>query len=625
MMRERMHKKSGRGDLYDRPGEHIRHSPDRFRHSPGMRRAGRDRWVRPYSILFVLVFILALWPALGQAYFFDYGDGVRPTGLGRAFVAVADDANTVNWNPAGLALMDRYEVTTMFASLFTGFEGRLFTGARDALGYNYVGVAVPIDPTIGYFGASWAQFGSEFYRENTFTVGYARTLQYKTETVHVGANLKILNWNVEGNEFTNPISKTAFTADIAALYPLPMKFMLGVALENFIPADVGVTIKEEVPRNFRLGASWRQDLQDQGAIIDNILVSTEWVNRSYMSNKNTVRFGVESWFFDGIAAGRLGVNSTEFTISLSGKYEFRDLNKIQLQLDYSFSLPFHLQKTYGTHRVALTGSWGKLSGTRMERAEKALAEAIYEEEEVNLAEKRDAELAQARAAEEAKLKAITEKLQTGIQAVREVLRKSEERIKLKELPAIEFTSGKAVLTKKSLKTLDEIGVVLEKYPQVKVRLAGHTDSQGDPKANLKLSQARVESVREYLVALYKLKIRNLIPVGFGDKQPIADNDTPAGRAANRRVEIQVLMPAGMAVEEKTLSHQTAATEDRKEPIQPEDIVPYEEIEKQREKLKVFEMEMNQEEVEELFKQQHQENGKQPIVPKKTPTAPDHKK
>ncbi len=542
----------------------------------------------------------------GYAYFFDYGVGVRPTGMGQAFVAVADDANAVNYNPAGLATLERYELTMMLSSLFTGFEGRLYNGARDALGYSYVGVAVPVDPEIGYFGASWTQFGSYFYHENTFNVGYARTLTYKTETMHVGANLKILNWSVQGNDYTEPLSKTAFTADIAALYPLPKNFVAGLCIENIIPANVGLTTYEEVPRNFRLGASWSQDLKPLGAVIDNVLVSFELVNRSYMQNKNTVRFGAESWFFDGIAAARMGVNSTEFTISLSGKHLLRELNDVLLQVDYSFSLPFYIQDTYGSHRVALTASLPQPKGSKMERAEKALAEALKEETEENMAGMKDQELLESRKQEEAELAAMVAKLRAEILAVREQIKGIDVKIESGELPRVQFEAGKSVLKRISLRTLNEMGMVLEKYPQVKVRLEGHTDSNGKKADNLRLSQDRVEVVREYLVSLYKLKATNLIPVGYGETQPIASNKTPKGRAKNRRVEVHVLVPAGLAA-----TSQTQTAPDDKSPeatIGKKDIVQYEEIEQLREKLKVYEMQMSTDEVEELFKQQHKNNG-----------------
>lgn len=59
-------------------------------------------------------------------------------------------------------------------------------------------------------------------------------------------------------------------------------------------------------------------------------------------------------------------------------------------------------------------------------------------------------------------------------------------------------------------------------------------------SNLNLSQARVESTREYLITKFKINPENLVPQGFGEEQPIADNSTREGRAKNRRVEFHVI-------------------------------------------------------------------------------------
>ncbi|MCD4814487.1 OmpA family protein [bacterium] len=562
---------------------------------------------RGRAIAFVFaVFLLA---KSGAAYFLDYNIGVRPTGLGGAFVAVADDANTMNWNPAGLAIADRYEVTTMFAGLFAGFEGRLYTGARDQLGYNYVAVMIPVDPTIGYFGASWAHLNSYFYFENTFNVGYARTLNLWNQSIHLGTTLKILNWSSEATDYAPAFSKTGFTADFGVLYPLPKKFVVGLNLENFIPTDVGVTIYEEVPRNFRIGLSWQQDLQPLNAVIENVLLSVEVVNRSYMQNKNTVRFGVESWFFDGLAAARTGVNSQEFTFSLSGCYIFEQLNNTQLQLDYSFSLPFYIQKTFGSHRLSLTASWEKLGSgkEKADRAEKELLKALADEDVENLAKMRDEQLKQSRAQDEAKVREMERKLRSEIIAAREALARIEDDIKSNALPAIKFKDRKSVLKGNIAKTLDQIGAVMKKHSLVKFRLFGHSGSLGKPAEDIRLSQARVRTVREYLVAKFGLNPKNIIMVGYGSTHPLVGNDTPAGREINQRIEVRALIPAGMVFAQPDLDMRKFEGEiTEKEPIKPEDIVQYEELDELKEKLEVYEMQMDQDEVEELFKQQHQE-------------------
>jgi outer membrane protein OmpA-like peptidoglycan-associated protein len=71
---------------------------------------------------------------------------------------------------------------------------------------------------------------------------------------------------------------------------------------------------------------------------------------------------------------------------------------------------------------------------------------------------------------------------------------------------------------------------------VKVRIEGHTDSTGDPARNLDLSKRRAEAVKKALVSQFGIAADRLTSEGFGDTKPIAPNDTPKGRAENRRVE-----------------------------------------------------------------------------------------
>jgi OOP family OmpA-OmpF porin len=76
-------------------------------------------------------------------------------------------------------------------------------------------------------------------------------------------------------------------------------------------------------------------------------------------------------------------------------------------------------------------------------------------------------------------------------------------------------------------------------PGVRVEIGGHTDSTGDDAYNLQLSTRRAESVRDELIGL-GVDAEQLIARGYGETLPIADNDAPAGRVANRRVELKRL-------------------------------------------------------------------------------------
>ncbi|HAV93006.1 TPA: hypothetical protein DCW38_07510 [candidate division WOR-3 bacterium] len=107
------------------------------------------------------------------------------------------------------------------------------------------------------------------------------------------------------------------------------------------------------------------------------------------------------------------------------------------------------------------------------------------------------------------------------------------------LKGIYFESGKATILPESFYTLDEAVKLLTDNPKVKIEVQGHTDSVGSDASNHSLSQARAESVRNYLVS-HGIDPLRVIAKGFGEIMPIADNGTKEGRAINRRIEFLIL-------------------------------------------------------------------------------------
>ncbi len=103
---------------------------------------------------------------------------------------------------------------------------------------------------------------------------------------------------------------------------------------------------------------------------------------------------------------------------------------------------------------------------------------------------------------------------------------------------VNFESDNARLTPAAKKILDEMAVELTNFPDIKIQIEAHTDNQGDPSANLWLSNSRAQSVIAYL-SKQGIQVSRLIPIGFGEANPIATNATKEGRAKNRRVEFQV--------------------------------------------------------------------------------------
>lgn len=97
-----------------------------------------------------------------------------------------------------------------------------------------------------------------------------------------------------------------------------------------------------------------------------------------------------------------------------------------------------------------------------------------------------------------------------------------------------FKTGSAELAPESDEVLSIVKEYLDAKPQITLlRIEGHTDSDGDDKANQKLSEERSMSVARWLIAK-GIDCKRLHPVGFGESKPIADNNTPEGKAQNRR-------------------------------------------------------------------------------------------
>lgn len=106
---------------------------------------------------------------------------------------------------------------------------------------------------------------------------------------------------------------------------------------------------------------------------------------------------------------------------------------------------------------------------------------------------------------------------------------------------IVFATSSAKLDAKSSSILQEIGTTLARWPELKVEIGGHTDSTGSASFNQNLSEKRAKSVLGYLQANFPgIKTSQYTAVGYGEANPVADNNKVEGRAANRRVEFKVL-------------------------------------------------------------------------------------
>ena len=123
---------------------------------------------------------------------------------------------------------------------------------------------------------------------------------------------------------------------------------------------------------------------------------------------------------------------------------------------------------------------------------------------------------------------------TGVSVVRE-----GDNINLIMPGNITYATGNAAINDNFYEVLNSVALVLKEYDKTIVAIAGHTDNVGSSSSNQSLSQQRAQSVASYL------KTRGIVDaridvIGFGETQPVADNNTAAGRELNRRVELTLV-------------------------------------------------------------------------------------
>mgnify|MGYP003600949189 FL=1 len=131
--------------------------------------------------------------------------------------------------------------------------------------------------------------------------------------------------------------------------------------------------------------------------------------------------------------------------------------------------------------------------------------------------------------------ALNEKLRgTGVDVAR-----LRDNITLNMPGNVTFAFNSANIDPQFYPVLNDVAAVLREYNQTVVEVAGHTDNIGSEEVNQRLSEQRAGAVAQYLQA-QGVQQERLITVGGGKRYPIASNDTEAGRAANRRVEITLV-------------------------------------------------------------------------------------
>ena len=109
------------------------------------------------------------------------------------------------------------------------------------------------------------------------------------------------------------------------------------------------------------------------------------------------------------------------------------------------------------------------------------------------------------------------------------------------LKGVNFDINKSILKQESYPILDENLTILKSRPKMTITIVGHTDSDGNDAYNQKLSEARATSVMQYFLQK-GISANRIKAIGKGEAAPIADNKSEAGKAQNRRIEIEFTDP-----------------------------------------------------------------------------------
>ena len=279
----------------------------------------------------------------------NVGSGARAQGLGNSFVAVADNADAVFANPAGLGQVSQRQVAyTNVSLLYAGIEG-------DDLGQHVVSYAQPLGDKMG-LGLGYERIGSSLMSEN----GAFVSLSYQVERrLQVGLSAKYLFWSVgaipDDNGRADPLSNQSagnVGLDLGLLWQSPVQgAQVGVLLKNINQPNVaygevaGDADAGALPMDVHVGVGYRLSSQS--------LVSVQYVRRDLTGegSDDGLVVGGETQLVEGLllrAGGRrLLAEDAGGGLNAGLGYQWN-----QLVFDYAYDIGLDLTETNGAHRFS---------------------------------------------------------------------------------------------------------------------------------------------------------------------------------------------------------------------------------------------------------------------------------
>jgi hypothetical protein len=281
------------------------------------------------------------------------GMGARPTGMGRSFVSIADDANAIFQNPAGLGFMKTWGATSMSTRLLNRADykllGLLVPTNMGTIGLGYIGMNTPA----GYLTTDRASLATATpisYGSSMLVFSYGYDMNHRIEGANIGhmaigANLKFINNSFSG---VDEATGSGLEADLGVIIKPNDEISLGASLQNVWMGDSlqwASGTKEDVPATIRLGASF--------LALKNLLVSLD--TETPTSNRPILFHGGVEWTLFPILALRAGLDQdpTGLTSSVTNMTAGIGITVGGFRFDYAYRADA-LQAANNNHYLSLS-------------------------------------------------------------------------------------------------------------------------------------------------------------------------------------------------------------------------------------------------------------------------------
>ena len=297
---------------------------------------------KKYSLIFAIITFSVLLYSMPQVAwckasggqpgaFLSWGAGARSLGMGKAFVSIADDASATYWNPAGLAQIDRKEITALHAILWADTMYDFISYVHPITGMGTVGGSITRLYSGKFDGRDENNISTHEFSDSQTALGASYGKQI-VDVLALGASIKYVTHNLDEHKNGN------FTFDIGAMYKSPMveHLQVGLNLRNLMGLRTGADTEDKLPLTLRFGFNYKL-LRDKLALVIDLEKS-----RAPLS----YHFGTEYWAFQYLAV-RFGIDPEEFTLGFGIRYR-----------DYGLDYAFATHDLGGSHRLSASWKFG---------------------------------------------------------------------------------------------------------------------------------------------------------------------------------------------------------------------------------------------------------------------------